>query len=369
MRRMQFGLLFALREPGPPSRRATRPHSSTPIDAGSLQKGTADQVFRGIRMLLSSRAGFLSRWMTPMDETEQRVQRLRAVVAESLDQQATPEHLARQAHHSRTHFFRLFRALIEETPGAMRRRLLLERAAWQLHHTRTPVTEIAFDAGYGSLEAFTRAFGKAFRISPSLFRRMGATHTHLPAPNGYHFCAPGPRPEGDTMDLYQLLAGNDSWHTRRLIEAARSLTDEQLDRPLRSKAKLLPWEAPDQNLRQILERIVFTKEVWGAALTGGEFPAATSEKPSPASLLERLERADASFHRILADVSKRGAWSDTFVDALCQPPEKFTFAGMFAHVTTFNSYRRLAAMDALRGLGVEMEGFGCPTEYEASLKR
>mgnify|MGYP001112841643 FL=1 len=53
--------------------------------------------------------------------------------------------------------------------------------------------------------------------------------------------------------------------------------------------------------------------------------------------------------------------------ALCEPPETFTFGGMFAHVITFNAYRRIFAIDALRRLGVKVEGFGCPIEYVASL--
>ncbi|PYR33164.1 MAG: hypothetical protein DMF89_11260 [Acidobacteria bacterium] len=52
-----------------------------------------------------------------------------------------------------------------------------------------------------------------------------------------------------------------------------------------------------------------------------------------------------------------------------EKPETFSFGGMFAHVMTFNGYLRLLALDALRRLGVEVEGFGCPTEYEASLAR
>ena len=76
---------------------------------------------------------------------------------------------------------------------------------------------------------------------------------------------------------------------------------------------------------------------------------------------------DADFNRILRDVRNRNAWGDTFVDALCEPPETFTFGGMFAHVITFNTYQRLLALDALRRMGVKVEGFGCPSEYEASL--
>ncbi len=308
--------------------------------------------------------------METKDKAE--AERLSRLVLESLDQQDGPGDLARKVYRSRSDFFRLFRALIEESPGNMRRRFLLERAAWQLSRTRFAVTEIAFDANYGSLEAFTRAFRKAFRVSPSLYRRMGARDIHLPAPNGFHFYAPGAFSEGanHSMDLFDIFAGADSWHTRRLLERSRSLSNEQLDQPLHNPTKVFPWDTPDQSLRDILERIVQTKEVWTAAVTGRTTtclePAAVEDR-TPQKLLDRYDKVDAEFHGLMNDVRNRGAWQDTFVDALCEPPETFTFGGMFAHMMTFNSYRRLTALSALKGLGVEVEGFGCPSEYEASL--
>src|SRR3981081_3168561 len=159
--------------------------------------------------------------------------RLSQIVASSLDTQAKTQDLARQAYQSRTQFHRLFRTVVEETPGAMRRRLWLERAAYQLAHTGMSVTDVALDANYNSLEAFTRAFRKAFRTSPSLYRRMRVAHIHLPAPNGIHFHSPGYPLKGEgEMDLYDRFAGNDSWHTRQLLDYAAKLSDEQLDRQL-----------------------------------------------------------------------------------------------------------------------------------------
>ena len=197
--------------------------------------------------------------------------RLSAIVANSLDTQAKTQDLARQAYQSRTQFHRLFRTVVEETPGAMRRRLLLERAAYQLAHTGMSVTDVALDANYGSLEAFTRAFRKAFRTSPSLYRRMGDPHFHLPASNAIHFLAVSSSAKGgNDMDLFDRFAGNDSWHTRRLLEYAGTLTDEQLDRPLSTVVEVLPWREANKTLRQLLENIVFTKEVWAAALAGSE---------------------------------------------------------------------------------------------------
>ncbi len=262
--------------------------------------------------------------------------------------------------------------MIEETPVAMRRRLLLERAAWQLSRTQLPVTEIGLNANYGSLEAFTRAFRKAFGVSPSLYRRMGATHTHLYTTNGIHHHSGNDDTKGAvrSMDLFDIFSGQESWHTRRLLELAKTLSDEQLDRPLTSEVKVFPWDGPDQNLRQLLDRMVQTKEAWAAALTGGSAPLfdkAPREDRTPGAMLARLEKADAGFHSVLEGVRSRSGWEDTFVDALCEPPETFTFGGMFAHVITFNAYRRMVAIDAIRRLGVKVEGFGCPMEYVESL--
>ena len=296
--------------------------------------------------------------------------RLSALVANSLDTQVKTQDLARQARQSRTQFHRLFRTVVEETPAAMRRRLLLERAAHQLGHTGMSVTEVALEANYNSLEAFTRAFRRAFRTSPSIYRRMRDPHFHLPASNKIHFFAPGSVIEGGRdMDLFDRFAGNDSWHTRRLLEYASTLTEEQLDRPLPTVVELLPWRESNKTLRQLLENIIFTKEVWTVALSGSEMDMKSPPKSqrSPKAMLQRLEKTDAELHRILGDVRNRSAWDDRFVDALCEPAETFTFGGVFAHIMTFNAHRRLMALDARRQLGVQTEGFGDPMEYEESV--
>ena len=171
------------------------------------------------------------------------------------------------------------------------------------------------------------------------------------------------------MDLFDRFAGNDSWHTRRLLENAGTLTEEQLDRPLRTVVELLPWRESNKTLRQLLENIIFTKEVWTAALSGNEMDMNGPPKSlrSPKAMLQRLEKTDAELHRIFGDIRNRSAWDDTFVDALCEPAETFTFGGVFAHIMTFNGHRRLMALDALRQLGVQTEGFGDPMEYEESV--
>jgi AraC-like DNA-binding protein len=65
--------------------------------------------------------------------------------------------------------------------------LLLERAAHRLTATPDPVIEVALDAGYGSPEAFARAYGAA----PSDYRRSVVTSHDLAAASGVHFHPPG----------------------------------------------------------------------------------------------------------------------------------------------------------------------------------
>jgi AraC family transcriptional regulator len=118
-----------------------------------------------------------------------------------------------------------------------------------------------------------------------------------------------------------------------------------------------------------LENIIFTREVWTAALSGAEMDMNGPPKSqcSPKAMLHRLDKTDAERHRILGNVRNRSAWDDTFIDALCEPAETFTFGGVFAPIVTFKAHRRLMALNALRQLGVQTEGFGDPMEYEESV--
>src|SRR4051812_44480572 len=95
------------------------------------------------------------------------------LVLDSLDEpEADGAALARRAHFSRDHLDRLLAAATGESPVGLRRRLLLERAAWQLRGGATG-SEAASGAGYGSLAAFSRAFARAFGGPPSAYRGEG----------------------------------------------------------------------------------------------------------------------------------------------------------------------------------------------------
>jgi len=127
---------------------------------------------------------------------EAAVERAVARIARTLDEALDLGALAREAALSPFHFHRIFRGMLGETPLEMHRRLRLERAASELLASRAAITAIAFDAGYETHEAFTRAFRQAYHASPSAFRqaaadpRSGCTRPaqiELAAPSGVHF--------------------------------------------------------------------------------------------------------------------------------------------------------------------------------------
>jgi AraC family transcriptional regulator len=76
--------------------------------------------------------------------------------------------------------------MVGETALEMHRRLRLERAASRLS-TDTSVTEIAFEAGYETHEAFTRTFRRAYALSPSEFRARRTSRTALTTKSGVHY--------------------------------------------------------------------------------------------------------------------------------------------------------------------------------------
>jgi AraC family transcriptional regulator len=100
--------------------------------------------------------------------------RLHAVVEyidRHLDQKLDLAALAGVAHFSPFHFHRLFRALMGEALGDYLRRRRLEIAATRLHaQHRVSVLDIALGVGFGSAEAFTRAFRARFGCSPTQWR-------------------------------------------------------------------------------------------------------------------------------------------------------------------------------------------------------
>lgn len=286
------------------------------------------------------------------------------LVLDSLDERdADGRALARRAHFSRDHLDRLLAAATGETPAALKRRLLLERAAWQLRTGAATPSEAAAAAGYGSLAAFSRAFKAAHGAPPSAF----SGSPQLEAPNGIHFhppaglLIPGAREPVARRDLTDRMVAHHLARVRELLEAAATLPPEALERPVRPGLVVVWFEGEEPSAALMAERLVFTIEVWNAAMAGEAMPERTGD-----DLLRRLDRAARDFARIARRIRDRGAWDDAFVDALCEPPQSFTYGGVISHILTYGAIRREALAAVLRELGASLPASGDPIEWEAA---
>lgn len=297
------------------------------------------------------------------DEVPAGRDRLRELLDAVLDEEnRTVDDMAGDAFSSPWHFSRQVARGAGESPVALRRRVVLERAAWQLRQGAS-VTDAAFAAGYESVEGFARAFARAYGRTPgspepAALRRSRDEHW-LPAPNGIHFHPPTSlwmadepvRRGGD--EVTALLVHHDVEDTRALLEVAKGLPDVEFRRTRVSGCPVLPWDGPEESVAAVLEHLVWTTEVWLASIEGAEHPPRGNDDPK-----HLLTRHDAVAPRWLAavrDIARRGAWGDRLFDALCDPPETFVLGSVLAHVVTFSAHRRQLVRHWLREAGVPVD--------------
>ncbi|MBL1079374.1 helix-turn-helix domain-containing protein [Nocardia sp. 2] len=250
--------------------------------------------------------------------------------------------MAADAYVSPFHFTRQFSRGTGESPVALKRRVLLERAAWELS-TGTSVTDVAFAAGYDSVEGFSRAFGRAFGHPPSATTE-DARRRWLPASNGIHFHPPMSlwvenAPKGQTgMDPTTLLVHHDIEDTRELLDAAAKLTDEQYRRTRVDGFMVESFRGTEDSIASILAHHIETKEVWLAAIHGENMP--DDKADTVADLVRRHDRVAVRWLDTVRDLELRGGWDDTLIDALCEPPESFHIGSVIAHVLSYSAHRR-----------------------------
>ncbi|MGZ4459834.1 MAG: helix-turn-helix transcriptional regulator [Nocardioidaceae bacterium] len=280
------------------------------------------------------------------------------------DHEATGEDLAARLYLSRYHLDRIISSVAGEPPSRFRRRILLERAAYRLLTTRHSILDIAVEAGYGSHEAFTRAVTKAYGVGPSGFRGR-PTRIQIDAPSDVHFHPPGslrlPAEKKVTpMDLLTKMVEHHIWLTGEIIDCAGRLTDAQLDERIE-----LNVDEDEQTIRSLMSRLVGQMGMWNAAMANQEYDWSVEEHESLASLRTRLATEGPTYLEHVREVAEQGRLDDTFVDALCEPAEVFTYGGMIAHVLTFAAHRRTLCVLALDRHGVTRLGWGDPMRWVA----
>lgn len=289
-------------------------------------------------------------------------------LAASLDDHgATVSDLAARAYLSRFHFDRVVRAASGETPTRFRRRVLLERAAYRLVTSGRGVLDVAVEAGYSSHEAFTRAFARAYGVKPSTWRVRPTRAIQLAAPNGVHFHPPGglrlpASSEVSEMDLLQKMVEHHVWLVGEIVDRAATLPDTRLDEPVRVS---VDNEDGQMTLRSIVSRLIGQMDMWNRAIETREYDWAVEQNESVAHMRERLDTVGPKFLDQVRSFMRDRRLDETFVDALCDPPEVFTYGGMIAHVLTFAAYNRTLAVQALDLAGVGDLGFGDPMKWVA----
>ncbi len=254
---------------------------------------------------------------------------------------------------------RIFRTAYGESPGAFRRRLVLERAAEMLRAAEKPVWQVALESGFASPEAFCRAFRRAYRTAPTRLSKAEEGPAWLPAPSRVHFwrgsLLRSMNPGGNPMNIVDRLVEHDLSDSRRLIERAQTLTNAQLDAPLPDPQPRLFLECFEPTLRGRLDYLILTKEVWLAAVFARPNPMEPGQTQgqdrSPSGLIQRWNEVEREWRELVRCVESEGRWDEVFIDALCDQPETFSFGGMIADVLDQSARQRAELFREFTALG------------------
>jgi AraC-like DNA-binding protein len=286
------------------------------------------------------------------------------VLTDALDEhEATAVELAARVRLSRSHLDRMVEAAAGERPGQLRRRILLERAAYRLLTGDGTILDVAVEAGYGSHEAFTRAFSRAYGVPPAQWRGQ-PDRIRLDAPSGIHFHPPNglrvpPKDEVTSMDLIRTMVDHHIWLLGQMLQQAATLDAEHLDRPIE-----ISVEGIDDNptLRSLLSRLVGQLGMWHANLTGAEYDFSVEQGESVQSMQQRLDEAGPAFAAEVG-VLRTANRLDELIVCPGDTVEVYTAGAMIAHVLTFASYRRTLVAGALHDAGRDDFEAGDPLRW------
>jgi AraC-like DNA-binding protein len=280
--------------------------------------------------------------------------------------------MARSSHASEFHFSREVSRLTGEPPAALRRRVMLERAAWRLQRGEG-VAAVAIDEGWSSPEVFSRAFRRTFGVPPSQASEVGF---RLPAPNGVHFHPPqslwldsgGERSDGgftdsdaSQPDVSRLMMAHDVADTGYLMSCGARLSEDQWAEPISPGQVVLEWDGEETSVGAVLGAIVWTKEVWLASIEGRDLPTRPDLRPADQLAADHDDVA-TRWTAMVVDYADQGRLADTVIDALCDPPESFQLYGIVAHVLTYSALRRGLARIMLGRQGIHTK-MGDPLDW------
>jgi AraC family transcriptional regulator len=100
-----------------------------------------------------------------------RMRRVLDYISTNIAKEITIAELARVAALSTFHFVRMFTRTIGISPHRYVIRLRIENAMAEIAAARSPLAQVAFNAGFSSQASFTRAFHRATGMTPAEYRR------------------------------------------------------------------------------------------------------------------------------------------------------------------------------------------------------
>ncbi|WP_425447333.1 AraC family transcriptional regulator [Dethiothermospora halolimnae] len=101
-------------------------------------------------------------------------------IEENIKKDIKSEDVAKVAYASKYHFLRIFNALTGITLGEYIRQRRLSLAAKEVVDNNKKIIDIAYDYGYETPEAFSKAFKRLHKITPSQARKMGKKLKAIP---------------------------------------------------------------------------------------------------------------------------------------------------------------------------------------------
>jgi uncharacterized damage-inducible protein DinB len=155
-----------------------------------------------------------------------------------------------------------------------------------------------------------------------------------------------------TTALMDTLLAYDAWANRQLLAACRSLTQEQLERPLHMGLGSLA-----DTLEHVIGSLFFFADRLNRLEPTARFDF-QARRWTPEDLEPLLDRACHEFQKAVAQAQQRHtladilSWTDTDVEAV-DPLDQVTYAVAFVQMIDHGIHHRTQAMEMLRQLGVE----------------
>ena len=153
--------------------------------------------------------------------------------------------------------------------------------------------------------------------------------------------------------LTEQLVAHDIDDTRMLLDLAKGLPDEDYRRAQLPGNTTLSWDGTEESLADVLTKIVFTKEVWLAAIEGTDFPAERSD--DPATLVERHDEAAPRWLAAVRDFERPGRVGRPAHRRAVRPAGELRHQQRRRPRADLLAHRRQLARQLIRGAGHEVD--------------